>query len=201
MSGTRLLATIAIAIAAMVALIVITSDGGIVETGGAVIRWTARTSLVAFVLAYIARPAVQIYRHAITKRLLAERKWIGLGYATSHLAHLGGIVVVASQDIGGFVSSQSVGAMIGSVTYVFLFAMAVTSIDAVRKAMSARAWKLVHRTGMHLSWISFAGTYAIAATQNVVYAIPTVLLLGAASVRLAAWLRGRRPRTELAKAV
>jgi len=37
-----------------------------------VIRWTARTSLVLFVLAYVARPACQLLPSPTTKTLLAD---------------------------------------------------------------------------------------------------------------------------------
>ena len=47
MTGPRLLAWISLSVAAMIAWIIATSDGGLVETSNTVIRWTARTSLVA----------------------------------------------------------------------------------------------------------------------------------------------------------
>jgi DMSO/TMAO reductase YedYZ heme-binding membrane subunit len=175
----------------MVAWIIATSDGGLVETSNTVIRWTARTSLVAFTFAYVARPAVQLYRNAFTKHLLAQRKWIGLGYASSHAAHLGGIVVVASQDFSAFLAAQSIATLTGTFTFLLLFAMAFTSIEAVKKKMSARVWKLLHRTGMHFSWIAFAGTYGLAMAKSPIYAVPTGILLAAAAMRLVAWMRLR----------
>ena len=191
-TGPRLLALITLAVAAMLAVILLTSDGGLVDTASTVTRWTARSSLIVFTLAYVARPAVHLYRNAFTKRLLAERKWIGLGYAVSHLAHLGGILTVAAQDWGLFLRSQSIATLTGTFTFVLLFAMAFTSIEAVKKRMSARAWKLLHRTGMHFSWIAFTGTYALAITKSPAYALPTAILLAAGTLRLLAWVRLRR---------
>src|SRR5689334_16347631 len=93
MTGPRLLFVIAMAIATMCAgLALATHDAHYI------IRWTARTSLVLFALAYVARPATQLWPSAVTKRLLRERKWIGDGFAVSHLAHLAGIVALAVQD-------------------------------------------------------------------------------------------------------
>jgi DMSO/TMAO reductase YedYZ heme-binding membrane subunit len=196
MTGPRLLAWIALSVASMIAWIAITSDGGLVETANTVIRWTARTSLVAFSLAYVARPAVQLYRNPFTKHLLAERKWIGLGYAASHAGHLAGIVVVASQDVGAFIAAQSIATLTGTFTFLLLFAMAFTSIEAVKRKLPARAWKLLHRTGMHFSWIAFTGTYGLAVANDPVYAVPTALLLAIATLRVAAWIRVRRRHRE-----
>jgi hypothetical protein len=41
-----------------------------------------------------------------------------------------------------------------------VFAMAITSNERVRRAMSSRSWKFMHRTGMHLAWLAFTATYA-----------------------------------------
>jgi hypothetical protein len=50
--------------------------------------------------------------------------------------------------------------------------------------------KMLHRTGMHLAWISFAGTYVTAIGASPLYAIPSAVVLGIAAVRLAAFVRG-----------
>jgi sulfoxide reductase heme-binding subunit YedZ len=194
-SGPRLLWWITLSIICLVTWIVLTSDGGLVETASSIIRWTARTSLVMFVAVYVARPGVQLWRNAFTKHLLAERKWIGLGFAVSHLAHLGGIVALASPDFGAFVQAQQPTTAVAALTFVVLFAMAITSIEAVKKKLSNRSWKLLHRTGIHLSWISFTTTYTFAIAASPVYAVPSVILLAIAGVRIAAWVRLRARRT------
>jgi DMSO/TMAO reductase YedYZ heme-binding membrane subunit len=156
------------------------------------IRWTARTSLVLFTLAFVARPAVQLWPGRFTKALLAERKWIGLGFAYSHAAHLVGILTLASADFGAFLRKQPPTNAIAAMTFLLLFAMAFTSIDAVKRKMSARAWKALHRTGMYFAWLAFTATYTTAISASPIYAVPSVLLLGAAGVRVAAWVRQRR---------
>ncbi|MBA2543482.1 MAG: ferric reductase-like transmembrane domain-containing protein [Deltaproteobacteria bacterium] len=194
MTGPRLLAWITLAIIGLVVSIILTSSGGVVETSSTIIRWTARTSLVMFALAYVARPSLQLWRNAFTKTLMAERKWIGLGFAVSHAAHLAAIIALASPDFGAFLRAQPPTNAIAALTFVLLFAMAITSINAVRKKMSPRKWKLLHRTGMHFAWLSFTATYATAAAEVPAYVIPTVILLAIAGVRLAAWMRARAAR-------
>ena len=47
----------------------------------------------------------------------------------------------------------------GSVIYLFIFAMAVTSNDASVKLLGAKNWKRLHKTGSYLIWIGLFGSY------------------------------------------
>ena len=105
-----------------------------------------------------------------------ERKWLGLGFAFSHATHLVGIIALASPDVGAFVRARAPTTAVAALTFVVLFAMAFTSINRVRKAMNPRTWKRLHRTGMHLSWISFTSTYVASISVSPVYALRAPLL-------------------------
>jgi len=186
MTGPRLLLTLSLAIAAMsVALAVATDEPR------EVIRWTARSSFVLFALAYVARPATQLWPRAWSKRLLRERKWIGDGFAVSHLAHLIAIIWLASRDWSAFFAAQSPTILVATLMFVLLFAMAITSIDRVRKAMPRRAWLALHRTGMHLALIVFVSSYAGRLALGPVWLVPNAILVAIAAIRGAAWLRSR----------
>lgn len=189
--GQRLLAAIAAAIAAMCAVLVLAYGAG-AEGAHACVRWTARTSLVLFALAYVSRPLVQLRPTRTARDVLSYRKWLGLGFATSHGFHLAGIVAIAWPDPGGFLRAQDPTIAIAGATFLALGAMAVTSHERVRKAMQPKTWKRLHRTGMHLAWLSFTGTYAAAIGASPVYIAPTVVLAAIAGIRIAAWQRGRR---------
>ena len=115
-----------------------------------------------FALAYVARPLVQLRPSwRAGKWLLAERKWLGLGFAVSHLVHLIGILILALPDFGAFVRSQQPTILVALATFVLVFAMAITSIEGVKRRMSARAWKSLHRTGMHFAWLSFTAVRCV----------------------------------------
>ena len=190
-NGMRLLGAITVALAAMCLALVLGFGFG-AEGAHAVVRWTARTSLVMFTLAYVARPLVQLRPTRTARDILAYRKWIGLGFATSHGFHLAGIVAIAWPDPGAFLRSQEPTILIAVATFLLLGAMAVTSVERVRKAMPPKTWKRLHRTGMHFAWVSFFATYAAAIAASPAYAVPTAVLAAIAGVRAAAWLRGRR---------
>jgi len=192
MRGPRLLFVIAMAIATMCAAIMFATHEPTL-----VVRWTARTSLLLFVLAYVARPATALWPSSTTKWLLRERKWIGDGFAVSHLAHLAGIVALAAPDVGGFARKQDPSLVIALAMFAVLFAMAITSIDRVRAAMSKRAWNALHRTGMHLAWFIFTVTYAGRLARSPVWGLPLAVLVGIAAVRFAVWRRSARRRVSV----
>jgi len=187
-TGPRLLAAIALAIGIMTAAIM-ASISPLDTAAHALVRWTARTSLVLFALAYAARPLVQLWPRPQTKRLLAERKWLGLGFAVSHAAHLAGIIAIASPDVGAFVRAQPPTNAVAALTFLLIFAMAITSIEAVKRRMPASAWKRLHRTGMHFAWLSFAATYVGAVGRSPLYLVPAVIVVGVGVLRLAAFVR------------
>lgn len=189
--GMRLLAMVAVAIGVMCVALVVGYGGG-AEAAHAVVRWTARSSLVLFTLAYVSRPLVQLRPARTARDILAYRKWIGLGFATSHGYHLAGIVAIAWPDPGAFIRAQEPTILVAVATFLLLGAMAVTSIERIKKAMLPKTWKRLHRTGMHFAWVAFFATYAAAIVAWPGYIVPTALLLAIAGIRAAAWFRGRR---------
>ncbi len=52
------------------------------------LKLTARWSFLTFLLVYVARPAHQLWRTDFTKRLLARRRLLGIGFALAHYTHL-----------------------------------------------------------------------------------------------------------------
>lgn len=186
MTGARLLFVIAMAIATMcAALMFATADAHYV------VRWTARTSLVLFALTYVARPAAVLWPRPGTKWLLRERKWLGDGFALSHVAHLAGIIAIAALDWDAFLADRNATTLLALVAFAVLFAMGITSIDRVRKAMSKRAWDVLHRTGIHLAWVVFVGSYAGRLKNGGISVAAMVVLVTIAAIRAAAWFRAR----------
>ncbi len=191
LAGPRLLSLIALALGAM--WLALASTGASPEAAArATIAWTARTSLVLFLLVYVARPLVGLRPSQPGKALLAQRKWLGLGFATSHGLHLAGIVWLASLDLDAFLAARGPATIVATATLVALALMTVTSIESVKRAMAARTWKRLHWTGLQLAWLVFTASYAGAVAAHPLYALPAAALVAAAAIRAAAWLRKRR---------
>jgi sulfoxide reductase heme-binding subunit YedZ len=182
---------IALLVGAMCAVVVALAPDSL-AAAHAVVRWTARSSAVLLALVYVARPAVQLWPGKRTKALLARRKWLGLGFATSHAYHLAGIAAIAAHDWSAFVAGLGAGSYLGLVGFAIIAAMAITSRDDVRARMSKRAWTRLHRTGVHAFWVIFAVTYAGRVSVDPVYAAPLAAFLALAAIRSAAYLRARR---------
>lgn len=191
MSGPRLLAIISGVVFAMCVLIVVSVDPGQAAAATAV-RWTARTSLVLFAGAYVARPLVQLWPHPFSKWLLKYRKWLGLGFAASHLAHLEGLIALAAANPDAFWAARGAGNLVGVTTYVALALMTITSSERIKRQMAPRTWKRLHLTGLHLAWFTFTAANVRGLRESAGYLVPVLLLLGIAGARAAAFVKHHR---------
>ncbi len=196
MAGPRLIAVASGAIvAACLATLAVLGFG---DAGlRAVIRLTARTSLILFLLAFAASAAYRLWPGPRTRWLLANRRYVGLSFASSHLLHLLAIVALAARSPDDFWShTQMSTVVVGGIGYVFVAFMAATSNDASVAWLGRRRWSLLHTVGAYWLWLVFLASYlgrAVVAPANVV---PLALVLGAWGMRLAA----RRRRTAVVPA-
>ncbi len=164
--------------------------GSDLDKWSAATRYTARVGFPLFILAYVARPLVDLTRSNWAKALLARRKWIGNGFALSHTVHLFAIVMLF-RELASWPEPTLL--ISGSVAYALLYAMAATSNRAAMRMMG-RWWKRLHRVGMHYIWLIFALGYAGrifrdgTQVEGVVF---TTLAISAAGTRLAAWQTGK----------
>lgn len=177
-------------IAALCAVSWVAADGG-VDGWRAVIRTSAKTSLVCFVAAFAASSLRVLWRTPFTAWLLANRRYVGVSFAASHAIHLLGIVRVMQLDP---TFERELGTLIGGgLAYVLMFAMAATSFDGAAARLGARRWKALHKTGMYYVWIIFFVSYLPRAlVESQWYWIPTLTLLAGMAMRAAAWERQRR---------
>ena len=96
-SGWRLTGLIAFVLGAM-SLVLLASHGGDIEGIRLVIRATARTSLVLFVLAFTAGAMVELAPGGFTRWQRRNRRYLGVSFAVSHLIHLVALVSLARVD-------------------------------------------------------------------------------------------------------
>lgn len=128
-------------------------------------RWTARSALLLFALAYTCKRTV-------------DRRGFGLGFAAAHFVHAGafsGYIVLFNVERGWF---STVGGIVG---YALLTAMLVSSVRGGGGGL--RRW------GMRYLWVVFAFSYLGRVLENgdrrdegwfgltILLAIPAVRLL------------------------
>src|SRR5215475_10466362 len=113
-----------------------------------VVRFTARTSLLFFCLAFSAAALARLWPNAWTRWLRRNRRYLGVTFAASHGLHAVAIVAFASMDPAGYAAATSASSYIfGGIGYAFIIAMTATSFDHTAAALGPRAWRALHLVG------------------------------------------------------
>ena len=155
------------------------------------IRATARSSLLLFLLAFCARPLRQLWRAPLSAWLLRNRRYLGVGFACSHALH--GVAILWFAFVWPEIYQADTTTLVaGGVTYVFIALMTATSSDRAFAWLGRARWQALHRTGVWTIWFVFLATFGGQAAASPIHAGSVALLLAAAGLRLAAYLRRRR---------
>jgi methionine sulfoxide reductase heme-binding subunit len=196
--GPALTLTLAAAVAAA-AFAVIAADGAGVEGVRLAIRLTARTSFALFLLAFTAAALARLFPGPFTRWQRANRRWLGLAFASSHAVHAAAIVTLARLHPTTFGELVPTAALIfGSIGYFFVIAMAATSSDAAQRFLGLRFWKGIHLTGAIWLWGAFMNSNLSRALRNDMdwlHWTGVAILVAAMAVRIV----GRARRTEAAR--
>ena len=189
MQGWPLLGTLTAGLVLMaLAVLALGSDA---EGLRMLIRVTARSSSVLFLLAFTASAAVRRWPSSATRWQLANRRQIGLGFAVSHTIHAAAIAGFATVDPLGFHAATSTGNVVsGGLAYVFIVLMAATSFDGAVRWLGPKRWKLLHLTGLYFLWISFVITFGKRIPMSAGYVVPVLVLFVALAFRLWPQRRG-----------
>lgn len=189
-SNWKLTGKLALALFAMVIGILVYK--GFTESGvRMVIRATARTSLLLFLLAFSASSLRRLWQSAASAWLLRNRRYLGVAFAVSHYLHLLAIGTVALRWPHPFFeqSASIVLTIGGGLAYVLIAAMVVTSFDSTAKWLGARRWRILHSVGNYYVLGIFAMTYLPRALKDPAY-LPTMIGIGLALLlRIAAFMK------------
>lgn len=155
-------------------------------------RWTARVGFPIFLLTYLASSLFRLSPAPWSRALVRDRRWWGVGFAASHTVHLVALVVAVSLDP----EPRTLASLVpGSLAYMFILAMALTSNNAAMRALG-RNWKRLHTTGIHVIWLIFTLAYAkripMPETRAIGLAMTTLALL-ALLLRVLAYRRRSTP--------
>jgi len=180
-----------LAVLGIASAIATTAEPGAEEVR-AVIRATAFTSAVPFLLAFSASALDRLRRSAATRWLMQNRRYLGLSVAASHFWHLLAIIVLARVYGSGGNPISRLTLVFGSAGFVALGLMAATSNDASQRALG-RAWGWLHLVGAYIVWVDFIFTYYIGTTTSAPFhAVMTLAFAAAWVVRVLAFF-GSRP--------
>jgi DMSO/TMAO reductase YedYZ heme-binding membrane subunit len=155
----------------------------------AIIRVTALTSALPFLLVFVARPLHRLRPSTATRWLMINRRYLGLSVAASHWWHLIAIIALVSWYSGDGPGISPLTKIFGGGGFVMLGLMAATSNDASQRALGRR-WRWLHLVGLWVVWLDFIFTYSGSVMVAPLHAAMTLLFAGALLLRVAAyWAR------------
>jgi DMSO/TMAO reductase YedYZ heme-binding membrane subunit len=161
-----------------------------------VIRFTARTSLLFFCLAFSAAALARLWPNAWTRWQRRNRRTLGVTFAASHGIHAIAIVCFATMDPAGFAAATSAASYIfGGIGYAFIIAMAATSFDRTAAAIGPRAGRMLHLTGGYYLWFQFMVSFGKRIPDMPLYALFLLPLLAVMALRLISMAAARSART------
>ena len=161
-----------------------------------VIRFTARTSLLFFCLAFGAAALARLWPNAWTRWQRHNRRYLGVTFAGSHAIHAVAIACFSAMDPAGYAAATSLASYIfGGVGYAFIAAMAATSFDRTARAIGARAWRTLHLTGGYYLLFQFTVSFGKRVPDVPLYVLFLVPLLAVFALRMISMAARPAPRT------
>jgi sulfoxide reductase heme-binding subunit YedZ len=196
--GWRLLAALTLSLIAL-SLWIASMRQFEVEGVRMVIRFTARSSLLLFCLAFSAAALARLWPNAWTRWQRRNRRYLGLSFAASHAIHAVAIVAFAKMDPAAFAEVTSAASYIfGGIGYAVIVAMSATSFDRTAALIGPHAWRALHLVGGYYLWFQFMVSFGKRVPAMPLYAAFLVPLLAVMALRLIAMAAHPRGRTAMA---
>ena len=157
-----------------------------------VVRFTARSSLLLFCLAFSAAALARLWPNIWTRWLRRNRRQLGLSFAASHALRATAIIAFARMDPAGFASATNFASyLFGGIGYAIIVAMAATSFDRSAAAIGPRAWRALHLWGGYYLWAQFAIAFGKRIPAMPLYSVFLIPLLVVLALRLIAMAPAR----------
>ena len=196
--GWRLLALLTLALVAL-SLWIAAMRQFEVDGVRMVIRFTAKTSLLFFCLAFSAAALAHIWPNSWTRWQRRNRRYLGVTFAGSHALHAAAIAVFAGLDPAGFMTATSTATYIfGGIGYGFIIAMTATSFDRTAQMIGPRAFRILHLVGGYFLWAQFMVSFGKRVPDMPLYAGFLIPLIAVMALRLIAMRSAREPQVAAA---
>ena len=158
-----------------------------------VIVLAVRCALPLFILAFTASSLARLWPGRTTRWLVANRRYVGLAFAFGMAWHF---AFVAYSFLTFGVDLNRTIITLDLIGLTFLLALAVTSFRWAARHMSARGWRLLHKSGVYTIWLLATYIYAEAVRwgADAVNSTALIILLAAWGLRIAAAVHQSRMR-------
>jgi DMSO/TMAO reductase YedYZ heme-binding membrane subunit len=161
-----------------------------------VIRFTARTSLLFFCLAFGAAALARLWPNPFTRWQRRNRRYLGVTFAASHGIHAVAIAAFAVMDPAGYAAATSPASYIfGGIGYAAIVAMTATSFDRTAKALGTTAWRRLHLIGGYYLLFQFTVSFGKRVADMPLYALFLIPLVAVFALRMISMATARTPRT------
>jgi DMSO/TMAO reductase YedYZ heme-binding membrane subunit len=181
--GWSLFGLLSLLVLVMTGLILLLNPD-LVEATRSAIRATARTSFALFLAAFTASAFAVLVPSPFTRSLVRERRFIGLAFAFSHLVHALLIYSYGQLNPEFWPGRTTVGNIPGSVGYLFILLMALTSFKTTARLIGPKPWKALHVSGMWVLAAVFTYSNFKRIPMSGWYVLPFGLMFSAIVVRL-----------------
>jgi sulfoxide reductase heme-binding subunit YedZ len=138
------------------------------------IQRSVRYALPLFLFAFTASSLATLWPGRLSRWLLRNRRYVGLGFAFGMLWHLSfiGYSILQFGTLAGGPTPK--GLALDLVGLAFLILMTLTSFRRLARHMTSANWRRLHKTGIYVIW--FVATYiylrhAEDAFRNVAFAL------------------------------
>lgn len=159
-------------IIATVFILILLVEGMKEESFRLLIRFTARSSCILFLLAFIASAWQKLKPSQASNWLLQNRRYLGLSMAMSHGFHaiaIAGVAILTSENM----VRDNFGANLG---YIFILLMTITSFKRPAAVLGRRNWKILHTLGMYYLWLSFTVAFVEKLAESWLFYAPWVAM-------------------------
>jgi methionine sulfoxide reductase heme-binding subunit len=161
-----------------------------------VIRFTARTSLLLFCLAFSAAAIAHLWPNAWTRWQRRNRRALGVTFAASHGLHAIAIVAFATVDPIAFAKATNPASYVfGGIGYAFIIAMTATSFDRSAAWLGGRAWRTLHLVGGYYLLLQFTVSFGKRIPDMPSYALFLIPLALVFALRMIAMASRQTPQT------
>lgn len=147
------------------------------------IRWSARFAAVLFCGAFGASSVHFFWKNSFSFWLRLNRKFLGLAFAFNHTIHLCFLFLLQQNFHPVFDLAKRSSLFFGSMAYLFMFLMVLTSFEFFSKMISPKQWKMLHTVGGWWIWGIFIRSYSKNALEYPGYLAIFLLLAGVAVVK------------------
>jgi sulfoxide reductase heme-binding subunit YedZ len=153
-----------------------------------------RIALPLFLLAFTASSLATLWPSQLTRWLLRNRRYVGLGFAFGmawHFSFVGYSIFSFGLSASGLTAR---GLTLDLIGLTFLLLMTLTSFRWFARHLTSANWRRLHKTGVYAIW--FVATYIyMRHLEDVLHVVAFSLLIAAWLLRVITWLNGRARRS------